>query len=268
MLWDVDFTLVIVKNVGRHLYELAFEEIFGRELPAAAQEARMAGRTDRAIVLDVLALAGIPDPAARAGEFEAVLARLAPGMEPMAARSGTALPGAAAAIEAFAALDGAGPVRQSLLTGNIRPLAEAKLAPFGLTGHLDLDIGAYGDEHAIRAELVHLARDRAARAYGEDFSGQATVLIGDTPLDVEAALASGARAVAVATGFFSAGDLAAAGAHAVIPDLTDPAAVISAAALQAPRALSGMRLRQYRVFASPITGGRPAGGGSIAARRR
>lgn len=229
MLWDVDFTLVIVKDVGRRLYELAFAELFGRDLPPVAQEARMAGRTDLAITLDVLALAGVPEPAARAGEFEAVLARLAPGMTPMAAQAGIALPGAAAAIVAFASLDGAGPARQSLLTGNIRQLAEAKLAPFGLTAHLDLDIGAYGDEHAVRAELVHLARDRASRAYGEDFSGQATVLIGDTPLDVEAALATGARAVAVATGHFGTGQLAAAGAHAVLPYLTDPAAVLAAA---------------------------------------
>lgn len=229
VLWDVDFTLVIVKGVGRRLYEIAFAEMFSRPLPREANEAAMAGRTDRAIAIDVLTLAGIADPAAYVEEFEATLARLAPRMVPMAAEVGLALPGAAETIAAFAALDGAGPARQSLLTGNIRALAEAKLAPFALTEHLDLDIGAYGDEHAVRAELVHLARARAARAYGEDFAGQATVLIGDTPLDVEAALATGARAVAVATGFFSADELAAAGAHAVLPDLTDPAAVIAAA---------------------------------------
>ncbi len=229
MLWDVDFTLVIVKNVGRRLYELAFADLYGAPLPARANEANMAGRTDRAIVLDVLTLAGIPDPASQVPTFEAALARLAPAMAPLAAEVGRALPGAAAAIAAFAALDGAGPARQSLLTGNIRPLAEAKLAPFGLTAHLDLDIGAYGDEHAVRSELVHLARERAARAYAEDFAGEATVLIGDTPLDVEAALEAGARVVAVATGFFSAEELGASGAHAVLPDFTDVSAVLAAA---------------------------------------
>ena len=49
------------------------------------------------------------------------------------------------------------------------------------------------------------------------------MLIGDTPLDVAAALATGARVVGVATGSFTAADLAAAGAHAVLPDLTDAA---------------------------------------------
>jgi phosphoglycolate phosphatase-like HAD superfamily hydrolase len=55
-----------------------------------------------------------------------------------------------------------------------------------------------------------------------------TVLVGDTSLDVEAALATGARAVAVASGTFSAADLAAAGAHVVLPDLTDASLLVSA----------------------------------------
>ena len=69
---------------------------------------------------------------------------------------------------------------------------------------------------------------RPAAAYGPDFAGPATVLVGDTPLDVAAALATGARAVAVATGSYPAADLAAAGAHVVLPDLTDTARVVAA----------------------------------------
>jgi phosphoglycolate phosphatase-like HAD superfamily hydrolase len=45
---------------------------------------------------------------------------------------------------------------------------------------------------------------------------------------VEAALVTGARAVGVATGSFAAADLAAAGAHVVLPDLTDPSLVLAA----------------------------------------
>jgi phosphoglycolate phosphatase-like HAD superfamily hydrolase len=115
-----------------------------------------------------------------------------------------------------------------LLTGNIRALAEVKLEALGLTRHLDLDVGAYGDVHEVRAELVGPARRRTALAYGGDFSGEATVLVGDTPLDVEAALITGARAVAVATGHFSVPELTAAGAHVVLPDLTDTGRVLRA----------------------------------------
>ncbi|MDA8320199.1 MAG: HAD hydrolase-like protein [Actinomycetota bacterium] len=256
VLWDVDYTLVDANGAGRRLYQLAFADLYGTELPAAAEQANMAGRTDRAIAIDVLALAGIPDPRAEVSRFEAALTRLAPEVAHLVADHGTALPGAREALAALAATTGpmtAGPMttgpmitgpaattgpaaagglaaRQSVLTGNIRALAEAKLAPLGLTCYLDLEIGAYGNEHEIRSELVHLARARAAAADGTDFGGRATVLIGDTPLDVAAALATGARAIGVATGMFTAGQLAEAGADVVLPDLTDTGRLLAALA--------------------------------------
>jgi len=236
VLWDVDFTLLSSAGLGTRLYEATFREIFGRELTVVAPKA---GRTDRAILLETLTLAGIADPRAHLDTFLAALARqsvtwdgrAAPGSTAHgAAASGSAadevhaLPGAAAAIEALAAAG----VRQSVLTGNIRPLAELKLGLAGLGKHLDLDVGAYGDVHEVRAELVPVARQAAAAAYGLDFDGPSTVLVGDTPLDVAAALATGARAVGVATGSFPAFDLAAAGAHVVLSDLTDTALLLAA----------------------------------------
>jgi phosphoglycolate phosphatase-like HAD superfamily hydrolase len=122
-------------------------------------------------------------------------------------------------------------VYQSVLTGNVRSLAEVKLDAVGLRYPLDLCIGAYGDDHEVRSELVHLARRRASAVYGHsssDFSGTNTVVVGDTPLDIEAALAAGARAVGVATGGYSAKALQDAGAHAVLTDLSNTAAVLAA----------------------------------------
>ena len=275
VLWDVDFTLLSSGGLGTRLYEATFREMFGRELTVVADKA---GRTDRAILLETLALAGIAEPRAHLDAFLSALARQSAtwngraahgraahgraahgsavqgsavqgsavqgsavqgrrstgsavqGAVQGAAADGSAadevhaLPGAAAAVEALAAAG----VRQSVLTGNIRPLAELKLGLAGLGKHLDLDVGAYGDVHEVRAELVPVARQAAAAAYGLDFDGPSTVLVGDTPLDVAAALATGARAVGVATGSFPASDLAAAGAHVVLPDLTDTALLIAA----------------------------------------
>ena len=126
------------------------------------------------------------------------------------------------------------PVRriyQSVLTGNIRAVAETKLAALGLRDGLDLCIGAYGEDHEDRIELVHVARRRAAGVHGRSataFAGTATVVIGNTPLDVSVALSAAARAVGVATGSYTAADLRAAGAHAVLDDLTDTRAVLRA----------------------------------------
>jgi phosphoglycolate phosphatase-like HAD superfamily hydrolase len=231
VLWDIDYTLVNARGVGSELYTKVFTGLYGRPLP---QPGSMAGRTDRAIAREVLALAGLDGHDGMDGldqqllVFQAALNDTAPAFAARARQVVTALPGASAALAGLATLAlGQGPV-QSLLTGNIRPMAEIKLAAAGLTRHLDLEVGSYGDLHEIRAELVAPARAAAAAAYGQDFGGTATVLIGDTPLDVAAALATGARAVGVATGHFSVADLAAAGAHAVLPDLTGTAAVVSA----------------------------------------
>ena len=217
VLWDVDYTLVSADGLGTRLYEVVFREMFGRELISVAPKA---GRTDRAIVADTLSLAGVPR-----GHVDSFLAALeqvaADGAVPGPVR---ALPGAAAAIAAVAAAG----LRQSVLTGNVRPLAALKLRRAGLGEHLDLDVGAYGDVHEVRAELVPVARRAARAAYGSDFGGRSTVLVVDTPLDVAAALATGARAVGVATGSFPAADLVAAGAHAILPDLTDAGLVLDA----------------------------------------
>jgi phosphoglycolate phosphatase-like HAD superfamily hydrolase len=237
VLWDIDFTLIDAGGVGTRLYRMVFRDMFGADLPAGAL---MAGRTDRAIVLDTLARAGIPEPRQHLDQFLARLASLAPTGRELTEQHSRALPGAAAALDALAAFapgqdgDGTGGqarqvcVVQSVLTGNVRAMAEMKLGALGLDGHLDLDAGAYGESHEVRAELVHLARDNAARRYGTDFSGLATVLVGDTPLDVAAALETGARAVAVATGGTTAAALAESGADAVLPDLTDTPAVLAA----------------------------------------
>jgi phosphoglycolate phosphatase len=231
VLWDIDYTLVNAGGVGSELYTRVFTSRYGRPLP---QPGSMAGRTDRAIAREVLALAGLDGLDQELQLFQAALNDTAPEFAARARQVVTALPGADAALAALAPAPGsadgrvAAPVVQSLLTGNIRPMAEIKLAAAGLTRHLDLEVGSYGDLHEIRAELVAPARDAAAAAYGHDFHGPGTVLIGDTPLDVAAALATGARAVGVATGHFSTADLAAAGAHAVLPDLTDTTAVVSA----------------------------------------
>jgi phosphoglycolate phosphatase len=231
VLWDVDQTLVDADGLGRELYRAAFGEMFGRPMP---QPGSMAGRTDRAIAVEVLTMAGVADPRQRVDAFHRVMAAHAPALAGLVAERARALPGAAQALAALAARsDGDGragrpAVVQSVLTGNIRPLAEVKLGPLGLTEHLDLDAGAYGDAHEVRAELVRVARANAARQYGADFGDRATVLVGDTPLDVAAALATGARAVGVATGPFAAAELAASGAHAVLADLSDTGRVLAA----------------------------------------
>src|SRR5487761_1559207 len=221
VLWDIDGTLLNAGGGGRDLYDVVFLQLFGRSLSAYAP---MAGRTDRAIILETLTLAGVPEPRRHVDPFIAGLAAQALGRRPGAASAGGAGGAPAASADEW--------VHQSVLTGNIRAVAEVKLAALGLRDPLDLCIGAYGDDHEDRVELVHVARRRATAVHERSglagFSGPATVVVGDTPLDIAAALAAGARAVGVATGPFTVADLRSAGADVVLPDLSDTRLVAEA----------------------------------------
>ncbi len=124
------------------------------------------------------------------------------------------------ALEALHAEAG---IRQSVLSGNTTAVARLKVEAFGLDRYLDLSAGAYGDDDRDRSELVGIARKRAAQQLGVPVPAGEVVLIGDTPADVEAALVSGARIIAIASGTHSTKDLRAAGAQSTLENLTNMA---------------------------------------------
>lgn len=222
ILWDIDHTLMETGGVGSEVYATAFQKVTGRALEHMAD---VSGRTEPVIFRETLALHGIHNAGHLFAPFAAEQARGYTERADEMRHRGRALPGAA---EALAALSGRGDVVQSVLTGNTRPSAQIKLRVFGLDGPVDLDAGAYGTDSDTRADLVGIARKRAAERTGHQFSPQTTVLIGDTPADITAAQDGAARIIAVATGNFSVEDLATAGATTVLTDLSNTAALLAA----------------------------------------
>src|SRR6185312_6063536 len=95
VLWDIDGTLLNAGGVGRDLYDVVFLQLFGRSLSAYAP---MAGRTDRAIILETLTLAGVDEPRRHVDPFIAGLSSQAIAMRTAVAAQGQALPGAAEAL--------------------------------------------------------------------------------------------------------------------------------------------------------------------------
>jgi phosphoglycolate phosphatase-like HAD superfamily hydrolase len=104
----------------------------------------------------------------------------------------------------------------ALVTGNLEPIARRKLELRGLGGFFPPGQGGFGSDGRDRADLVRIARERAG-----DHPASDTVLIGDTPLDVEAALRAGVRAIGVAGSRYSRADLEAAGAAAAVDELEE-----------------------------------------------
>ena len=208
----------------RAAYAEAFPAITGRPLVKLPQ---MAGRSESEIFFDALALNGADVSAGGTAEsllepFSATLAAALTARREDLVREGQLLPGAAQALAAVAHLDG---VVQTVLTGSSRSSAMLKLRAFDLDSFVDFDIGGYGSEVYPKGTLLRVTRQRAGDSRGVAFDENATVYVADSPRDVDAAKIGGARSLAVASGRASAAELREAGADAVLPDLTDTAAL-------------------------------------------
>ncbi len=222
VLWDIDQTLVDLRGLGAGWYTAALAEVAGIELRALPH---FGGRTERAISTDILMSHDIEPTEENVRRLWLALIAASERGAATLTEDGRALPGAKEALTDFAAQGG---IVQSLVTGNLPEISVHKLTAFGLHEYLDFEIGGYGSLSAHRPDLVPAAVGRASVKHGTEFDPASVVIIGDTPNDVEAALDHGAVAVAVATGQYSAGELADAGAHTVLPDLENLAAVRSA----------------------------------------
>ncbi len=220
ILFDVDGTLVLTGRAGVRGMNLAFERLHGRA--RALDGVTIAGRTDRAIVADVLRAIGREPTDEEVQRLrEAYCEHLAREIHrPVSDPSGV-LPGVEALLNALAA---AGGLPVGLLTGNFARGAAIKLGHFDL--HRRFTFGAYGDDHVDRRDLVPVALAAARDAGLPVRSAAQVIVIGDTPLDVECAHAHGARAIGVATGPFSTEALARAGADLVVPTLEDRTTVL------------------------------------------
>ncbi|MFI2028052.1 HAD family hydrolase [Streptomyces buecherae] len=217
VLWDIDHTLIENAGVSKEIYAAAFSALAGGP---PAGPARTEGRTDRLIMRELFDRHGLAEP--DWAVVEAALARSGAEHLEVLGERGAVLPGAREVLRAAWAHDG---WVSSVLTGNIAANAHVKLSAFHLDSWLDLPVGAYGADAERRRDLVGVARERAQRLRGVR-GDVPTVLVGDTPRDVEAALATGSGIVAVASGVHSTEELAAAGAEMVLPDLSDTAQLV------------------------------------------
>jgi phosphoglycolate phosphatase len=214
ILFDIDGTLVLTGGAGGRAMSLAFEEVFA--VRNAFHGIPMAGRTDHWILADGATAHAIPQDSPDLLRFRDVYLRhLAAELEKPGARKGV-MPGVRDLLDTLSRRDD---VYLALLTGNYEAGARIKLEYFDLWRYFQC--GAFGDGAPDRNGLVPKALARVADCGGPSFSAGDTVVIGDTPLDVECAAFSGARSIAVATGSHTVEELHAAGADCVLRDLGD-----------------------------------------------
>ena len=220
LLFDIDGTLTR-GGPAVTAFRIALEHTYGTAGPVADYD--FAGKTDPRIMRDLLGAAGLAPDHIEAGLprfWERYVGELESRID---ADPVTVLPGASELIGGLAARDD---VFLGLVTGNVERGARLKLRSAGLWHHFP--VGGFGSDHELRNELPQVALDRASAHWGRAFDGKDTVVIGDTPRDVECGQAIGATTVAVATGRFSGDQLRESGADHVLPGFEDTAAAFEA----------------------------------------
>ncbi|MEU5234629.1 HAD hydrolase-like protein [Streptomyces anulatus] len=215
VLWDIDHTLIATRGVGREIFGDAFEQVTGTPM---REQATVDGMTEPVIFRRTAELHGITSDRTMFEAFAQRSAELHRQRAHDLRERGHALPGAAATLAALAGIDG---VVQSVVTGNIRAVAETKLQVFGLDTHIRFPYGGYGEDHDDRVELVRTAMTRTGTATGKNVNEADVLLIGDTPADVAAGIAAGVAVLGVATGRTNRAELERAGATATVLSLHD-----------------------------------------------
>ena len=212
LLFDIDGTLLHGGGAGRRAVSRVFGDQFARR--EVFDDVRFHGMTDRAIVRCGLLRAGLEaDEAAIDAICAAYLAALAD--EVPRSVDVRVMPGAPALLESLAGRPG---LAVGLGTGNLREGARIKLEHARLFHHFAF--GGFGCDAEDRAELLRIGAERGAQHLGTALGDCRIIVIGDTPKDVAAAQAIGARSLTVETSGFKAADLLAAGATWAFPDLT------------------------------------------------
>ena len=223
VLFDIDGTILWSDGAGRRAMTRALMTAFGT---SGDERYRYDGKTDMQIVRDLMRAEGHAD-AIIDQRMEALLAEYAAGLHEELRSGETQIERLNGVIELIDALEARDDRCVGLLTGNIEVGAHAKLRAVGIDPTRFV-VSAFGSDHEVRGELPAIAQRRAREVLGRDVKGDAIVIIGDTPADIDCTRAIGARAIAVATGRYSVEELAGHGPLAVFADLTDTDAVMRA----------------------------------------
>jgi phosphoglycolate phosphatase-like HAD superfamily hydrolase len=220
VLFDVDGTLLDTGGAGARSWTWAFEQLVGHPVDIGAY-------TD----------AGMTDPVVARKTFEADMGR-----PPTRREMGrllhlylTVLPDNVVGSPGYRVLPGVADllprlcgegVLLGLTSGAVEAAAHIKLGRARLNHYFTF--GGYGSDSPDRVKLTERARERAEELAGEPLLPQRVFVVGDTPLDVEAARGAGLVSIAVATHKFGRAALEAAGADHVLDDLTHPFPAVAA----------------------------------------
>lgn len=212
LLFDIDGTLALFHGQGRRAFEQAFSELFGVE--KVWGDTNPHGRTDTLIFQQISTSAIGREMTA--DEFVELLRRyehhfnveleINPGFREISG-----------AKEIIRILSGTGHYAMGVGTGNIEATAWAKLR------HLGIDncflAGGFASDAVERVDILQTAQNRLEKKV--EVYGLPCIVIGDTPFDIDAGKAIGARTIALTANGFSREQLYSHNPDAVIDDFSN-----------------------------------------------
>ena len=247
LLFDLDGTLIRSNDAGIRAFNRAFAVHYG--VPEAIARVDWRGKPDTRIIAEMLAVHGLPaDQAAIERVRTSYLQFLEETVMQYPGRLPPGIPSVLVAARERGFWLGLG-------TGNFQRGARIKLAVHDLNRFFP--VGAFAEDAFDRAELIRRAAERARSYYRQHSQSLASrpdsvpapgaarplyahgpagaprlpaapapdgeldrvVVVGDTPLDIEAAARNGYYSLAVATGTHSWGELSACHPTLLYPDL-------------------------------------------------
>lgn len=217
VLFDIDGTILHSGGAGRLAMIQTFNELFN--IPNGFDGISMAGKTDPLIIELALEKHNINAEDKEIEHFKNRYFELLSENISKDLPEKRIYPGV---NELIKKLDGNPEIKLGLLTGNWERGAKIKLGHFDLNKYFSF--GAYGSDSINRNDLLPIALKRC-----EEFNNiqpKNTVVIGDTPKDVECATVHGALSLAVATGSYSVQNLRDEGADWAVDNLTDHSKII------------------------------------------
>ena len=220
MFFDIDGTLIKINGSGRRVMKEALTIVFGA--PGPIDQHNFAGKTDTAIVYDLMDAAGIDRTIvdARFGEFLEMMEQqgselfFEDGLEPC--------PGVPELLRTLSRKED---VLMGLLTGNSIKTASLKLEAAGLAPD-QFKFGAYGSDAWTRREVAEIAWNRAEQVSSTALDKSRSFVIGDTPADIDCGRHVGAKTIAVATGNFTRAELAGCSPDLLLDDLSNMESIL------------------------------------------
>ncbi len=211
ILFDIDGTLIDSGGAGVRSLDLAFRKVFS--VLNAFQGISMAGKTDTQIIKEGLIKHGL----SMDGNFNAIIEAYLLQLRQEIRNDGKhTKPGIYEILKQLNTMEDVG---LGLLTENLEQGARIKLEPFDLNKYFPS--GAFGSDDEDRNKLLPFAVNRFEKIFDKRIDIGKSIVIGDTPRDVECAHIYGTVCIGMATGPYSIDELTEAKADYVLKDLSD-----------------------------------------------